>query len=1088
MANIINKIKQYKNDVNISGLDGSKIGNIIKLSSIAEKNFNSKLIKNILLQNGSIIKQVNNTKLIKLNQDIQTILKNNNITNFIDLGDGVVINLVPLRNISSAELNDVYTDYLQYTRKDNYPLSLDEYYIDFWQIKRYINKVILPYVNSILASNQFTINSFENVFISDRSQDSTSTITNTIYGSNSLVYANIKHINYLPGNIYKDGKYKFEYSFNITENIQDNTSKNINIDATFYISIDYIPELQIDFSNEADAIKYSLKIFYDSTVIDNLIVKINNNQIYSGGYIDFINDTTSLYTFTEDNTAYETDLKNTKNVLSKIYNTFTTAENEIKSVNLDEILDDLKVKIEYGVVALSTYNSTESKYIYRDLAKYATTESKISSVADLSEKVIYIPKFDHYYIDSANNLLKVDQSYKNEFKLINNGYTFVMSVYFISDIITYISTLSTISEGYQITNKNISIYKTPYGSKIETISYNFANIEDGTSNKPSLLYETVKNNLLSFKDDLNQSFLKDNDDRILEYLGYCDTCKSVDFYLKNGQLYPYRNGNLGDKFGIFSFNDEDEYLYTFHSIIQSDLFEVNKTLSGYLNINFDSGFGYIQGTLPDILNLNLKSLKPIYVIRNYKSSNINVLNLYLDKYYVYDDIDDIDNKSSIFAEFGSKLLYQNVEFSIKNTLAYTFNPDEIFFPSYLPNNIFQQSNMFYSTGAIYFYTTKLDCDIKVNDQYILLSIFKIEIPISLKINFTNIYQKNNLVYKNFNLQSQFSNAYSDTFLTKIVFDFNTSTENEIKLKLPTEVAEKLNGLNFTNLKFVIYPSIETLCNIRNCINVYNIENESCKKEVNYSGIISDDEMFNYTPSIKLPVYYSTGNIPLVVSNDLSSFNSLVFDLIDLTRSIKNPQSSFSENLTYDMFYFYKIPQVNDNIDYYPIRLVYTPYPFDISTIENKLKLEKDMRIEFNYNYQLYKLLTMISKNQKIYKISIALRVFIPGINNPNDPDRSNYQIFIGDVAKVTLEGNKIIVLAKTISIDYDKSITVTTTDFCPFEFKSLDCGYIGPETKCNKTQENCVKNFGSEDIAKTHFGGFLNISYYNKNVNIQRGG
>jgi hypothetical protein len=59
--------------------------------------------------------------------------------------------------------------------------------------------------------------------------------------------------------------------------------------------------------------------------------------------------------------------------------------------------------------------------------------------------------------------------------------------------------------------------------------------------------------------------------------------------------------------------------------------------------------------------------------------------------------------------------------------------------------------MFYSTGAIYFYTTKLDCDIKVNDQYALLSIFKIEIPISLKINFTNIYQKNNLVYKNFNL-------------------------------------------------------------------------------------------------------------------------------------------------------------------------------------------------------------------------------------------------------------------------------------------------------------------------------------------------
>jgi hypothetical protein len=77
----------------------------------------------------------------------------------------------------------------------------------------------------------------------------------------------------------------------------------------------------------------------------------------------------------------------------------------------------------------------------------------------------------------------------------------------------------------------------------------------------------------------------------------------------------------------------------------------------YLKINFDSGFGYIQGTLLDILNLNLKSLKPIYVLRNYYSSNINVLNLYLDQYYVYDDIDDIDNKSSIFAEFGSKLLY-----------------------------------------------------------------------------------------------------------------------------------------------------------------------------------------------------------------------------------------------------------------------------------------------------------------------------------------------------------------------------------------------------------------------------------------------
>ena len=1106
MANIINKLKSFKEKNEIGGLTG-KLRSILSLGAYAEEYFNSKKIKNVLIQNSDNVRG----NLYKLRGNIQDILKNNGILDFVDLGDGVIINLLPLKELTSAKLNDIYTDYLQYTRSYDYPLVLDEYSLDSQQVKSFINSIISPYVKSIVTSNQFTISSSENVFISKRSYDEV--ISNTIKGTNSLVYANVLHANYLLGNIQKDGKYKLEYKVVINENLDNSSNSDLNIKFTFNVNVDYIPEFQIDFGHVEDTINYSIKVYFDSTVFDNLKVEANSTEVYNGDFYSFISNTTSSYSFTVNNENVSSKLANTKNILSKIFSNFNLDNTSINYIDLDKILQNLKIKLEYGVVKLLGFNKSEYRYIYQDLARFTTLEKEISSVADINNKVIDISKFDHYYVSPTGSSNLVGQSYNKQFKLITNGYAFVMTVYFISDIVYYASTLTTVSEVYEMYNGNLSPYKTTYGSKIKTILYDFIDIDHKTSDYPLNLQNTVRSNISSFKNNVEKNNLKDLDNNLTHYNTTCNECNSVDNYIKGkGQIFLYKDGKIGDKYGILDFNDSTDYNFVFHGIILRDLFEIGDTILKKLGLDYDLGLGYLQGTISNLVNLNLKVVKKIYTLRGKVLSNevitspamkfffldkfLEVLNLfyksqvkyvtfnlYLDKNYFYDDIDDIDNKSSIYAEFGTKILYQNIESSIKNTLAYTFNPEEAFVPTFLPINLVQQADRFYSYGSVQFYTTKLNCQIEINDKNAIFSPYEIRFPITLKTEFINLYQKSDLIYRNYNMFIYLYNGYKDKYLTKILFDFRCSNENTLEIKVPQNIARNFEGYSFTNIDFVIYPNIEDSCIIRNCINIYSANNESCFKQITYSNTIEKDDPLKYSPSISLPSYESTGNIPIVVTNDLGSFSNSLFDIVEVNRIFY----TINNNRTEDKQYFYKIPRTTDNIDYYPIKLNYTSYPFSISSIENKLKLEKDLKIELNYNYNLYKLLTMLSKNQKVYKISIGVRVFVPGVNNPNDPDRSNYQIFAGDVAKVTFENNKIIVLCKTVSIDYDKPVCITTSDFCPFEFKSADCGYKGPETICNKTQEDCARKFGSPDVAKTHFGGLFNITYYNKNVNIQRG-
>ena len=45
-------------------------------------------------------------------------------------------------------------------------------------------------------------------------------------------------------------------------------------------------------------------------------------------------------------------------------------------------------------------------------------------------------------------------------------------------------------------------------------------------------------------------------------------------------------------------------------------------------------------------------------------------------------------------------------------------------------------------------------------------------------------------------------------------------------------------------------------------------------------------------------------------------------------------------------------------------------------------------------------------------------------------------------------------------------------DFCPFQFKGIECGYAGPFTTCNKTLANCTNLLNS-----SRFGGEFSLPY-----------
>lgn len=60
------------------------------------------------------------------------------------------------------------------------------------------------------------------------------------------------------------------------------------------------------------------------------------------------------------------------------------------------------------------------------------------------------------------------------------------------------------------------------------------------------------------------------------------------------------------------------------------------------------------------------------------------------------------------------------------------------------------------------------------------------------------------------------------------------------------------------------------------------------------------------------------------------------------------------------------------------------------------------------------------------------------------------------------------------SIDFDAPARLFS-DFCPWDFKGLECGYVGPETECNKSWARC------NQIAQTHrYGGFRFIPHGGK--------
>jgi hypothetical protein len=68
------------------------------------------------------------------------------------------------------------------------------------------------------------------------------------------------------------------------------------------------------------------------------------------------------------------------------------------------------------------------------------------------------------------------------------------------------------------------------------------------------------------------------------------------------------------------------------------------------------------------------------------------------------------------------------------------------------------------------------------------------------------------------------------------------------------------------------------------------------------------------------------------------------------------------------------------------------------------------------------------------------------------------------------EGAILIELEENIEVSLKEGLSRIYSAFCPFQFKSRQCGYVGPETTCDKSYSDCSARGNSR-----RFGGFKTL-------------